>query len=101
MLDGVLAGVETGFQQARIADAAFEEQRRFDAGELVRVGVTRFVDDDSLPLELLEIPIATETAKVADLAAHRSARDPAAAERGARRARGGRARTRREPDRHR
>ena len=38
VLDGVLAGVETGFQQARIADAAFEEQRRFDAGELVRVG---------------------------------------------------------------
>ena len=80
VLDGVLAGVETGFQQARIADAAFEEQRRFDAGELVRVGVTRFVDDDALPLDLLEIPIATETAKVEDLATHRSARDAAAAD---------------------
>jgi methylmalonyl-CoA mutase N-terminal domain/subunit len=78
VLDGVLAGVETGFQQAAIADAAFEEQRRFDAGELVRVGVTRFVEDEDAAIDVLEIPMTTETGKVEALAAHREARDAAA-----------------------
>jgi methylmalonyl-CoA mutase N-terminal domain/subunit len=78
VLDGVLAGVETGFQQAQIADAAFEEQRRFDAGELVRVGVTRFVEEEAAPIDLLEIPMATETGKVERLGAHRRSRDDTA-----------------------
>jgi methylmalonyl-CoA mutase N-terminal domain/subunit len=79
VLDGVLAGVETGWQQARIADAAFEEQRRFDAGELVRVGVTRFIAVDEPPIELLQIPMATERERIESVQAHRSARDPVAA----------------------
>ena len=46
MLDGVLAGIEQGWFQQRIADAAFEEQRRYEAGELVQVGVNAFVETD-------------------------------------------------------
>ena len=39
MLDGVLAGIEQGWFQQQIADAAFEEQRRYETGDLVKVGV--------------------------------------------------------------
>ena len=41
MLEGVLAGIEQGWFQRRIAESAFQEQRRYESGDLVKVGVTR------------------------------------------------------------
>ena len=38
MLEGVLAGIERGWFQQLIAEAAFDEQRRFEAGDLRRSG---------------------------------------------------------------
>ena len=44
MLDGVLAGIEWGWFQRRIADSAYEAARKVESGEQVVVGVNRFVD---------------------------------------------------------
>ncbi len=44
MLEGMLAGIERGFFQSEIADAAFREQELYEKGRLVRVGVNEFVN---------------------------------------------------------
>jgi methylmalonyl-CoA mutase N-terminal domain/subunit len=81
MLEGVLQGVETGWFTQRIAEAAFEEQRRTEAGELVQVGVNAFEESDEAPLEILEITAETERAQIAAVERVRAERDGAAAER--------------------
>ncbi len=80
MLEGVLRGVESGWFTRAIAEAAFEEQRATEAGELVQVGVNAFVDDDDEPLEVLEIPFATELAQRESVERTRADRDPGVAD---------------------
>jgi methylmalonyl-CoA mutase N-terminal domain/subunit len=76
MLEGVLTGVETGWFVQEIAQAAFDEQRRFETGDLVQVGVNAFVSSTEETLEILEIPIATEETQREALARTRIDRDP-------------------------
>ncbi len=63
MLEGVLRGVETGWFTQEIAEAAFDEQRRYESGDLVQVGVNAFVEAGEPPLETLVIGQATEDAQ--------------------------------------
>jgi methylmalonyl-CoA mutase N-terminal domain/subunit len=58
-----------------IAESAFEEQRRFEAGDLIQVGVNAFVASTEEPLEILEIPMATEESQRVAVARTRSERD--------------------------
>src|SRR5207247_21161 len=44
MLEGMLAGIERGYFQSEIADAAYREQELFEKGRMVKVGVNEFVD---------------------------------------------------------
>ena len=44
MLDGVLAGIEWGWFQRRIADSAYEQAGQVERGDRVVVGVNRFTD---------------------------------------------------------
>jgi len=81
ILEGVLRGVESGWFTQRIAEAAFEEQRRFEAGELVQVGVNAFAEADEPPLEILQISMETERAQIASIERVRAERDGPAAER--------------------
>jgi len=78
MLDGVLAGIEQGWFQQQMADAAFAYQQQLEKGEKVIVGVNRHVTDDDQPLEILRISAEVEREQNAELARRRSARDPAA-----------------------
>jgi methylmalonyl-CoA mutase, N-terminal domain len=80
MLEGVLRGVETGWFTQEIAEAAFDEQRRYESGDLVQVGVNAFVETDEPPLDTLVIGHATEDAQRAAIVRTRDARDAAAAE---------------------
>ncbi len=53
MLDGVIKGIEDNWFQGRIADSAFELERRFNAGDRIVVGVNGYTegnDEDQLPL---------------------------------------------------
>ena len=78
MLDGVLAGIEQGWFQQQMADAAFAYQQQLEKAEKVIVGVNRHVTDDDQPLEILRISAEVEREQNAELARRRSARDPAA-----------------------
>ena len=76
MLEGVYAGVESGWFQGQIADSAYELARKLDSGERVVVGVNRFTDGDGAPPDLLHIDAAVEDRqrkRVAEVRAHRSA----------------------------
>jgi methylmalonyl-CoA mutase N-terminal domain/subunit len=81
MLEGVLRGVETGWFTQRIAEAAFEEQRRTEVGSLVQVGVNAFTGSDEQALEILEITTETEHAQIAAMERVRAERDGPAAKR--------------------
>ncbi len=53
MLEGVITGIEENWFQGRIADSAYELERKFNRGERIVVGVNRFTegnDDDSLDI---------------------------------------------------
>jgi methylmalonyl-CoA mutase N-terminal domain/subunit len=75
MLEGVLNGVENGWFVQEIAEAAFQEQRRFEQGDLIQVGVNAFTGSDDQLLEVLEIPMATEHAQRGALERTRMERD--------------------------
>ena len=79
MLEGTMRAVETGWFTKEIAEAAFDEQRRFEAGELVQVGVNAFEGAGEPALEILEIGEETEAAQRAAIERTRAERDPAAA----------------------
>jgi methylmalonyl-CoA mutase N-terminal domain/subunit len=78
MLEGVLAGIERGYFQQEIAESAFLEQERYERGDLVKVGVTDFVDEGERPLELLEIPADVERQQIARVRSVRERRDASA-----------------------
>jgi methylmalonyl-CoA mutase N-terminal domain/subunit len=79
MLDGVIAGIEENWFQNRIADSAYELERRFNAGRRIVIGVNRFTEgNDDEPLDLLEITNEDEARQVKRLDQVRHRRDAAA-----------------------
>ncbi|MGH9276570.1 MAG: acyl-CoA mutase large subunit family protein [Acidimicrobiales bacterium] len=82
ILEGVYAGIESGWFQAEIAESAYDLARRLDTGERVMVGVNKFTDGDAPLSDLLEIDPAVEERqrkRVAEVRAHRSSGQVAAA----------------------
>ena len=79
MLEGVLTGIESGWFQQAIADSAFSEQRRFESGDLTKVGVTAFADDREEVIDTLVIGPDVERRQVEVLRDVRSSRDERAA----------------------
>jgi methylmalonyl-CoA mutase N-terminal domain/subunit len=77
MLEGVLTGIEQGWFQQQMADAAFRYQQQLEKGEKVIVGVNKYVTDDEPALEILRISAEVEREQVAELARRRAARDQA------------------------
>ena len=71
---GVLAGIDQGWFQQQMADAAFRYQQQLEKGEKVIVGVNKYVTDDDEPLEILRISAEVEREQRAELA-RRAARD--------------------------
>jgi methylmalonyl-CoA mutase N-terminal domain/subunit len=80
MLEGVLTGIERGVFQQAIAESAFAEQERFESGDLVKVGVTDFVEDEGEEVDILEIGPEVEVEQIERVRAIRERRDGAAAE---------------------
>ncbi len=81
-MGGIVRGIENGFFQREIADAAFQYQRRVESGDQVVVGVNDYRIEE-LPYEdILRIDEEGETRQLAELAQLKAGqtRDNAAAE---------------------
>jgi methylmalonyl-CoA mutase N-terminal domain/subunit len=76
MLEGVYEGIDNGWFQGAIADAAYQFERTINSGERVVVGVNRFTegteDDD---LDILQITHEQERQQIKRLQAVRADRD--------------------------
>jgi methylmalonyl-CoA mutase, N-terminal domain len=81
MLEGMLVGVERGYFQSEIADAAYREQERYEKGRLVKVGVNEFVDPKEQPLDLLKIGPEIERIQQESVGRMRQGRDEQSVER--------------------
>ena len=56
MLEGCIRGIDDNWFQGRIADSAYELERKFNSGQRIVVGVNRFTEgNDDATMELLEI----------------------------------------------
>jgi methylmalonyl-CoA mutase, N-terminal domain len=59
-LGGAVAAVEAGFVQGEIEQAAFRYQQEIESGERVLVGVNRYVEEESEPIELYRLDAEAE-----------------------------------------
>ncbi len=56
MLDGCINGIEENWFQSRIADSAYDLERKFNSGERIIVGVSHFLEgNDEEEIDLLRI----------------------------------------------
>jgi methylmalonyl-CoA mutase, N-terminal domain len=78
MLDGVVEGIERGWFQSEIADAAYDFQRRVNRHEWIFVGVNDFTDGDEGPPPTLYIDPGVEQRQLARLQQTKAERDDAA-----------------------
>ncbi|THV28333.1 acyl-CoA mutase large subunit family protein [Glycomyces paridis] len=78
---GILRGIEDGWFNARIAEAAFTYQQQLEDGTKHIVGVTKLHDTVTPDLEILRISGEVEQGQRAALAERRAGRDNAAVER--------------------
>jgi methylmalonyl-CoA mutase N-terminal domain/subunit len=81
MLEGCLRGIDESYFQLEIADAAYRQQRRFDAGRQLQVGVNAFTETVQDEPEVLRIGQEVEDKAIADLKLLREQRDNEAARR--------------------
>jgi len=80
-LGGMVEAVKRGFPQREIADAAFELQREYEAGERTLVGVNDFTEGAGGELQLHRVDPALEGKQIGRVQAVRARRDGAAVER--------------------
>ena len=74
-LGGVIPGLETGFFQREIADAAYVYQREEDSKERITVGVNEYFSGDGLDIPLLQVDRAGEQLQIQRLNEVRRRRD--------------------------
>ena len=79
MLDGCVNGIEENWFQSRIADSAYDLERKFNSGERIIVGVSHFLEgNDEDEIDLLRITNEDEQKQRRRLEAVRSSRNSAA-----------------------
>jgi methylmalonyl-CoA mutase N-terminal domain/subunit len=79
MLEGAYVGVERGYYQGEIADAAYAFERKLNRGERIMVGVNDFTEgNEQDELEILAITAEQEQAQIKRLGAVKADRDDAA-----------------------
>lgn len=76
-LGGVLAGIDAGFFQRELGDAAFHYQRQLERREKIVVGVNDFVTSAAIDIPVLKIDPEVERSQIASLKRVRSKRSDA------------------------
>jgi methylmalonyl-CoA mutase, N-terminal domain len=79
-LGGAVEAIEQGFVQREIEEAAFRHSTEVESGERVIVGVNRYQEQETEPIELLQIDPAAEKRQLERTARVRAERDAATAE---------------------
>jgi methylmalonyl-CoA mutase N-terminal domain/subunit len=79
-LGGAVAAIEQGFVQHEIEEAAFRHAEGVESGQVVVVGVNRFVEDEREPIELHRLDPEAERRQLERTARVRAERSAAAAE---------------------
>ncbi len=74
-LGGAVQAIEQGFVQREIEEAAYQHQADVEAGEKVIVGVNRYEEDESEPIELYRLDPAAEQRQIERTARVRAERD--------------------------
>jgi methylmalonyl-CoA mutase N-terminal domain/subunit len=82
MTGGILRGIEEGWFNAEIAEAAFAYQKKLEKGDKKVVGVNVHTDSTEEPLEILRVSHEVEREQVRTLASRRQQRDQAAVDAG-------------------
>lgn len=77
MLQGILAGIDSGWFVEHIANASFDLQRRADAGLRRTVGVNAYSDTDDPGLEIMRISHHVEVEQAARVSEVRNSRNSA------------------------
>jgi methylmalonyl-CoA mutase N-terminal domain/subunit len=80
MREGVLAGIEEGYFQREIQDAAYEYQRRVERGEEVTVGVNAYTIEEETKPDILRVDAEVQERQRERLAAVKDERDDEAVE---------------------
>jgi methylmalonyl-CoA mutase N-terminal domain/subunit len=80
-LGGVLAGIDQGFFQREIADAAFQYQQSLETKQKVMVGVNEFLTDGPIEIPILRIDPEVERSQVRLLQELKATRDNGRVER--------------------
>ncbi len=76
MLEGCIAGIEENYFQGRIADSAYQLEKKLNSGDKIVVGVNRFTEgNDDDQMDLLEITNADEQRQLKRLNIVRADRD--------------------------
>ena len=76
-LGGAVACIESGWTQRRIADSAYRLQRRIESGQRAIVGVNRYTDTDSRPVEIMRVSARQQQAQARALKKLRARREKA------------------------
>jgi methylmalonyl-CoA mutase N-terminal domain/subunit len=75
-LGGILRCVEDGTIQKQLADQAYTVQKKFESGDLIKVGVNRFqIDEEERELEVFEIDPETRARQIGRLNRIKNERD--------------------------
>ena len=72
---GVIPAIESGYIQREIADASYAQQRAFDNGEEVVVGMNAYTDDGDVGILLLKVDMEGERRQLKRLDEVRRSRD--------------------------
>jgi len=74
-MGGMLSAIEKNYPQQEIADAAYHYQRQIDEKEKTVVGVNKYVTEEDIPVEILEIDEELETLQIQKTQRIRNERD--------------------------
>jgi methylmalonyl-CoA mutase N-terminal domain/subunit len=74
-MGGVIPAIESGYLQREIADASYAQQREFDGGEQLVVGMNAYTNGGEVGIPLLKVDMEGECRQVRRLEEVRRSRD--------------------------
>ena len=74
-MGGMLSAIEKNYPQQEIADAAYHYQKQIDEQEKTVVGVNKYVTEEDIPVEILEIDEELEKLQIEKTNRIKSERD--------------------------